>query len=558
MATDRPSPLLDSISDTKASSFWNVLVVDDEKDVHEITHLALKRKSWRRRTFELTSCYSGREAREVLAKSPKNRFQVLLVDVVMESQNAGLELCRYVRSEHPPSVRIVLRTGQPGVAPEEKVINDYDIDYYMAKPEVTPEKLFATVRSCLRSSQDIETLLAFSRQLRRFTSALQTITSEEDLGILMNEGLRFLELKHQVRIAFVKNLDDTSQEHHEAHDAIARGHELKLDAGKMLPASVVGLSSAGHIMLFSVRVEGSEQVVRGGFLLSSLQPGFLISAVQSDLSLFMQNWTIAHGALLLQKRIARENMLNERMYVERIESIATMVTGVAHEINTPLGVATTANGMIANLAVQVAQTQPGPELDALVADLNESTQLLGKNLERASRLIRSFKQLSASQLSDERTAIDLGDVVRDCVDAMRVETKRRNMTIRLVWPSDARFPWHGYPGHLSQVIVNLIQNALRHAYAADYLSPVVDIRMARKDERYDLEFEDCGAGVPEDILPRMFEPFVTSNRASGGTGLGLAISQNIMVNLLKGSITCTTVRGKGTKFWLQIPVVVPE
>src|SRR5689334_7494125 len=126
-----------------SSPVWRILIVDDEKDIHEVTQLALKRRSWRKRPFELVSCYSGREARELLAKHPKSHFRVALIDVVMETETAGLELCRHLRSDFPSSLRIVLRTGQPGVAPEEKIINEYDIDSYMAKPEVTPERLYA-------------------------------------------------------------------------------------------------------------------------------------------------------------------------------------------------------------------------------------------------------------------------------------------------------------------------------------------------------------------------------------------------------------------------------
>jgi signal transduction histidine kinase len=307
---------------------------------------------------------------------------------------------------------------------------------------------------------------------------------------------------------------------------------------------------------FAVQVEGSGDVVRGGFIVDQIQVGFMSQTIQSDLTLFMQNWTIAHGAVLLQQRVAREKLLNERMYVERIEGIANMVTGVAHEINTPLGVANTANGMILSLAEQIGRTTPGAELDELVADLKESTTLMAKNIARASNLIRSFKQLSASQLSDERISTELTSVVSDCVEAMSVETGRRMISIRTSW-GDATFPWVGYPGHLSQVLVNLIQNTLRYAYKAEATGGVVDIRIQERGEVYILEYEDYGSGVPPEIHPRMFEPFVTSGRDRGGTGLGLAIVHNIMINLLRGQIACTTAAGKGTKFVLTIPRVVP-
>jgi signal transduction histidine kinase len=108
------------------------------------------------------------------------------------------------------------------------------------------------------------------------------------------------------------------------------------------------------------------------------------------------------------------------------------------------------------------------------------------------------------------------------------------------------------------VLVNLVQNTLRYAYPGDTADPRVDIRLSDGGEGYILEFEDHGAGVAPDIQPRMFEPFVTSTRGSGGTGLGLAISYNIMTNILRGKISFTTATGKGTKFVLTVPKVVPE
>lgn len=540
------------------TSDWNILIVDDEKDVHEVTSLALRRRTWRKRRFNLTSCYSAKEAIDLLARSDRS-FQIALVDVVMETQTAGLDLCRHIRQALPSSLRIVLRTGQPGVAPEEAIINEYDIDYYLAKPEVTPDKLFSVIRSCLRSSQDIDTLLAFSRQLRSFTAALQTITTDEDLVVFMKEGLKFLELKHQVKINFIKNVDliegeELSPEMRSHGEAILEGHRKGLQLGKILPASALNLDE-GYVLLFAVAVDGMDQVVRGGFLVETSSKVIAGGSLEGDLSLFMQNWTIAYSAALLQQRVARDKMINERMYVERIESIANMVTGVAHEINTPLGIAMTANGMLVSLAEQIVQAPKGPELDELVADLKESTRLLSNNLERASRLIRSFKQLSAGQLSDERTSCDMAAVINDCVEAMKIETSRRDISIHTNWgPADA-FPWIGFGGHLSQVVINLIQNAVRYAYKAGTPGKI-DLRLFNTANHYRLEFEDFGAGVPATIFPRMFEPFVTSARGQGGTGLGLAISHNIVTNLLQGQITATTKEGAGTKFVITVPKVV--
>ena len=103
---------------------WNVLVVDDEEDVHNITTVALRRKSWRDRPIVLCHAKSGAEARRLLEASDAPSFQCALVDVVMETDDAGLRLCDFIRSKMPRTTRIILRTGQPGAAPPDKVMNE--------------------------------------------------------------------------------------------------------------------------------------------------------------------------------------------------------------------------------------------------------------------------------------------------------------------------------------------------------------------------------------------------------------------------------------------------
>jgi signal transduction histidine kinase len=277
--------------------------------------------------------------------------------------------------------------------------------------------------------------------------------------------------------------------------------------------------------------------------------------IGSILSLVFTNAT-ENAERLAQQRAAQEKSINERMYDERIESLANIVTRVAHEINTPLGVANTANAIVASLVEEVARTPPGPEFDLLLMDLQQSSTLITRSLERASRIVHTFKQLSARQLQDEHSACDLAVILRECLDSVSSETKRLGITIRTSWSGDNAFPWAGFPGHLSQVMNNLIQNIMRHAYT-DRVGPV-DVRISVEDDEYQLEVEDYGAGVPSEIFPRMFEPFVASGREQGGTGLGLAISHNIITNVLKGRISCESSDGNGTKFVIQIPRSVPR
>jgi signal transduction histidine kinase len=264
---------------------------------------------------------------------------------------------------------------------------------------------------------------------------------------------------------------------------------------------------------------------------------------------------------IAQQRVARERVIRERMYLERIESMANLVARLAHVINTPLGVANTANGMLMALAKDIEAENQSPHMIELVNDLKSAASLMSKNLERASRLVSNFRQLSTRHLADEYVRCDLAAVVRECAETMqhsasRAEGGSRSLEIRIK-REEGPFPWGGFPGHLAHVLENLAGNTLLHGYPPD-APAVIEIRMKIVSDRYVLEFEDFGRGVPADILPRIFEPFVSSARAEGGTGLGLAIAHNIVSNLLHGHIVCTSKPGVGTKFVLELPQRVPE
>ncbi len=149
---------------------WKLLVVDDEEEVHGVTHLALDGFTCRGRRLELLSAYSGAEACEIFRQVPD--IAVILLDVVMETDHAGLDVVRFIREElKNPFVRIILRTGQPGQAPEHRVITDYDINDYKYKTELTRQKLFTTVYTSISSYRDLVALEANRRGLEEVIEA---------------------------------------------------------------------------------------------------------------------------------------------------------------------------------------------------------------------------------------------------------------------------------------------------------------------------------------------------------------------------------------------------
>ncbi len=153
---------------------WRVLVVDDDRDIHSVTQMILGKLQYKGRGIALLSAYSAQEARQILQQD--QNIAIVLLDVVMESDDAGLQLVRFIREElGNQAVRIILRTGQPGQAPEERVIIDYDINDYKAKSELTAQKLFTSVVAALRAYESIVSLEKTRKGLEKILDSTSTL-----------------------------------------------------------------------------------------------------------------------------------------------------------------------------------------------------------------------------------------------------------------------------------------------------------------------------------------------------------------------------------------------
>lgn len=162
----------DGVESPKAESKWKILIVDDEPEVHNITRLVLSDFEFDSGSLELVSAYSASEAKELMSNGGDSDFAVAIVDVVMETSHAGLELVQWVRQElNNHKIRLILRTGQPGEAPEESVIRDYDINDYKNKTELTALRLKTLFYSALRGYRDILTIEKHRQGLEKIIGA---------------------------------------------------------------------------------------------------------------------------------------------------------------------------------------------------------------------------------------------------------------------------------------------------------------------------------------------------------------------------------------------------
>ncbi len=195
----------DRSSAVSSNDTWKIMLVDDEEEIHNVTKLALVDFTFEGRGLTFTNAYSGQEARQLILEHPDTAL--ILLDVVMETDDAGLAVAKYIREEVGNHlVRIVLRTGQPGQAPENTVIINYDINDYKAKTELTTQKLYTTIVTSLRAYGHVTAIETHRRAVERLASASARFVPREFLSMLEKESIVDVELgdhiQHEMTIMF--------------------------------------------------------------------------------------------------------------------------------------------------------------------------------------------------------------------------------------------------------------------------------------------------------------------------------------------------------------------
>lgn len=258
-----------------------------------------------------------------------------------------------------------------------------------------------------------------------------------------------------------------------------------------------------------------------------------------------------------------QRLLAAEIEADRHRALTQLVAGVAHELNTPLGVANTAVGILANrVASDRFQETVGaePTLATTLEDIEEASELAVRNLQRANRLIESFKKVSVNQASAQVDTVDLGATVADVLELFGINARRSKLIIEVIDNLDREDNndrmWTGDPGHLTQVLTNLLANVERHAYPDDTGGPV-RITLATDDGDRTIEVADEGRGMDAETSAQIFTPFFTTARSAGGSGLGLAIVAGLVRDALGGEITVSSEPGRGSTFRLTFPPEAP-
>lgn len=257
------------------------------------------------------------------------------------------------------------------------------------------------------------------------------------------------------------------------------------------------------------------------------------------------------------------NMAQEELVrSEKLAALGSLVAGVAHELNTPIGnslmVASTLVDQTRNLTThyQSANGLKRSMLENYIADANKAGDILIRNLHRAADLVISFKQVAVDQTSSQRRTFTLAEMVSEIMLTLWPSLKKTSYKVEqkiakgLVLDS--------YPGPLGQVLANLVNNALLHAFEGRESGTVTIEAHELGDDWIEMIVQDNGVGIPQANLNRIFDPFFTTKLGAGGSGLGLNITHNIVTGILGGRIRVQSEVGVGTTFILALPLVAPQ
>lgn len=259
--------------------------------------------------------------------------------------------------------------------------------------------------------------------------------------------------------------------------------------------------------------------------------------------------------LVYEKTKELEKANKELVESEKIALIGRLVAGVAHEVNTPLGVSLTATTHIINKNKKYKKKLDDGSLtknDLLeyMKSIEESTEILNINLDKAADLIKNFKKVAVNQSINEKIDFNVYEYIDSIILSLGYKFKKNNYVIDIDCPKNINI--YNHPGFFSQILTNFIMNSINHGFIGNEGS--IKIKVREIGDKLEIQYLDDGVGIDKKHIDNIFEPFFTTSRDKGGSGLGLNIVYNIVNTKLNGSIEVESEKGKGVKFKIVIPI----
>lgn len=259
-----------------------------------------------------------------------------------------------------------------------------------------------------------------------------------------------------------------------------------------------------------------------------------------------------------------EETQNRLIQSEKMASLGKLIAGVAHEINTPLGIAVTSTSLIQENTDEIAKklhdkTLSKNQLQSFIDIINQSSKISNRGLERVIKLMLNFKEVAADQIIEEVREINLAEYIDEIMTTLANELKKHHIHYQYSGDTETRIST--IPGGLAQIITNLVNNSIRHGFDSNYdqneLNNCISINLKQsKLDGVTLTYNDNGKGMDEDTLKQVFDPFFTTKRNKGGTGLGMNIVFNIIERKLFGHIEMQSELGEGVTCIISLPLSI--
>jgi signal transduction histidine kinase len=313
----------------------------------------------------------------------------------------------------------------------------------------------------------------------------------------------------------------------------------------------------------------------GVLVVQSYDPAVLYTKAELDLLAFISSHVAVAMARmqadrairkakdrLEQQNAALEQALNrlqqaqtELVRQEKLASLGQMVAGVAHEINTPLGICVTATShLVQELKLTREELAAGEmtqdSLEAFFDIVDQSLRIMTSNTQRAAALVRSFKQVAVDQSSDDIRSFNLGTYLNEVLLSLQPKIKGRPVEVAIDCPRDLQL--ESFPGAVSQIVTNMVVNSLVHGFERDQPGHIT-IHAALDGDHVLFDYADNGVGMDAETLAKLFDPFFTTKRGSGGSGLGGHILYNLATGVLGGSLHVESSPGQGLRYRLRFP-----
>jgi signal transduction histidine kinase len=561
------------IPEDSSARKWKIAVIDDDQAVHEGTRFALSDYVLNGQGLEILSAYSAAEGRTLMRDNPD--IAAVLLDVIMETDIAGLELVEYIRSEiKNETVRIILRTGQPGQAPERRVIVQYDINDYKAKTELTADKLFTSLTAALRSYQQLERMVQTRRGLEIIIDAASTLYDFKSMQRLAEGVLTQLASLLNVDCAGILVLRDDGNAANEDFSVLAGSgcysrfigsagsRSLDPDLRSMVEAAFKRRKhefADARTVLYVRTGSGREVVV----LLQAERQ--LSETDRSLVEIFGSRLSIAFDNVILYQQLHEANtQLEDRvaqrtralmqanrrlsaqwLRLQRANGFKNEILGtVAHDLKNPLGVILGRTEMLTEL-ISTGASKEG--ITSQIDHIRDATKRLTSMVDH----LISDAMADAFDITIRREPVDIAALVNDVADANQPLAVNKQQTINVSAPSNIVTMCD--TDRIREAIDNLLSNAIKYSPIGGRISVVV----THEEDSTVIRVADEGAGLSPEDLGRLFGRFqrLSAKPTAGesSTGLGLSIVKRI-IDMHGGEVTANSDGpGQGSTFTIVLP-----